>query len=136
TGKASARAPSSLAGLNVLCIDNDARILDGMRLLLEGWGCSVETASGSQDLMHPGAARPDVVLADYHLDGGTGLDAIARLRAAYGKDLPCVLVTADRSSAVRTAAGQLDVPVINKPLKPAVLRSMMARVRALAPAAE
>ncbi|TIU83061.1 MAG: response regulator, partial [Mesorhizobium sp.] len=99
-------------------------------------GCSVETASGSQDLMHPGAARPDVVLADYHLDGGTGLDAIARLRAAYGKDLPCVLVTADRSSAVRTAAGQLDVPVINKPLKPAVLRSMMARVRALAPAAE
>ncbi|RWI14978.1 MAG: response regulator, partial [Mesorhizobium sp.] len=114
--------------LNVLCIDNDARILDGMRLLLEGWGCSVETASGSQDLMHPGAARPDVVLADYHLDGGTGLDAIARLRAAYGQDLPCVLVTADRSSAVRTAAGQLDVPVINKPLKPAVLRSMMARV--------
>ena len=80
--------------------------------------------------------RPDVVLADYHLDGSTGLEAIRRLRAAYGQDLPCVLVTADRSSEVRTAAGQLDIAVVNKPLKPAVLRSMMARISALAPAAE
>jgi CheY-like chemotaxis protein len=131
-----ARASSSLAGLNVLCIDNDARILDGMRLLLEGWGCSVETASGSQDLMRPGAAPPDIVLADYHLDGGTGLEAIAALRAAYGEGLACVLITADRSSEVRAAAGELDIAVVNKPLKPAVLRSMMARVRPLAPAAE
>ncbi|MER9474463.1 PAS-domain containing protein, partial [Mesorhizobium sp. M0520] len=35
--KPPARAAASLAGLHVLCIDNDARILDGMRLLLEGW---------------------------------------------------------------------------------------------------
>ncbi|TPI49107.1 response regulator [Mesorhizobium sp. B2-9-1] len=135
-GKAPARSASTLAGLNVLCIDNDARILDGMRLLLEGWGCRVETASGSGDLLKPGAPKPDLVLADYHLDGGTGLDAVATLRAAYGQDLPCVLVTADRSSEVRAAAGRLDIPVVNKPLKPAVLRSMMARVRPLAPAAE
>ncbi|TIQ61175.1 MAG: response regulator, partial [Mesorhizobium sp.] len=89
--------------LSPASVDNDARILDGMRLLLEGWGCRVETASGSAELVLPGRARPDVVLADYHLDGGTGLDAIARLRAAYGQDLPCVLVTADRSSEVRAA---------------------------------
>ncbi|TPO11293.1 response regulator [Mesorhizobium sp. B1-1-5] len=135
-GKAPTRSASTLAGLNVLCIDNDARILDGMRLLLEGWGCRVETASGSGVLLEPGAPKPDLVLADYHLDGGTGLDAVATLRAAYGQDLPCVLVTADRSSEVRAAAGRLDIPVVNKPLKPAVLRSMMARVRPLAPAAE
>jgi hypothetical protein len=47
-----------------------------------------------------------------------------------------VLVTADRSNEVRTAAGGLEIAVINKPLKPAVLRSMMARVRLLASAAE
>ena len=107
-----------------------------MRLLLEGWGCSVDTASGSGDLLRPGARRPDIVLADYHLDGATGLDAIRTLRVAYGQDLACVLVTADRSNEVRAAASELDVPVINKPLKPAVLRSMMARVRPLASAAE
>ncbi|MBN9222597.1 MAG: hybrid sensor histidine kinase/response regulator [Mesorhizobium sp.] len=130
------RSVASLSGLHVLCIDNDVRILDGMRLLLEGWGCVVETETGSQNPVTPSGRRPDLVVADYHLDGGTGLDAIGKLRAAYGQDLPCILVTADRSSEVRAAAGQLDVPVINKPLKPAVLRSMMARVRPLAPAAE
>jgi len=134
--KAPARAASSLAGLTVLCIDNDARILDGMRLLLEGWGCTVDTASGSGELLRPGARRPDIVLADYHLDGVTGLDAIRTLRATCGQDLACVLVTADRSNEVRAAAGELDVPMINKPLKPAVLRSMMARVRPMVSAAE
>lgn len=131
-----ARATASLSGLRVLCIDNDARILDGMRLLLEGWGCAVDTISGSRDLESTTIRRPDIVLADYHLDGETGLDIIVRLRAIHGDDLAAVLVTADRSREVRAAAGGLEIPVINKPLKPAVLRSMMARVRPLASAAE
>ncbi|BAB52092.1 PAS domain-containing hybrid sensor histidine kinase/response regulator [Mesorhizobium japonicum] len=134
--KAPARAVASLAGLHVLCIDNDARILEGMRLLLEGWGCKVDTVSGSRDLENAALHRPDIVLADYHLDGETGLDIIARLRATHGDDLAAVLVTADRSNEVRAAAAGLDIAVINKPLKPAVLRSMMARVRPLASAAE
>jgi DNA-binding response OmpR family regulator len=29
-----------------------------------------------------GALRPDVIVADYHLDHGTGLDLIVSLRAA------------------------------------------------------
>jgi CheY-like chemotaxis protein len=134
--KAPARAAASLAGLHVLCIDNDARILEGMRLLLEGWGCNVDTVAGSEYLQSAVINRPDIVLADYHLDGETGLDIIAKLRAIHGDDLPAVLVTADRSNEVRAAAGGLEIPVINKPLKPAVLRSMMARVRPLASAAE
>lgn len=134
--RAPSRATASLAGLQVLCIDNDARILDGMRLLLEGWGCSVDTVSGSKDFEAADIRRPDIVLADYHLDGETGLSVIRKLRTVYGEGMPAVLVTADRSNEVRTAAERLDVPVINKPLKPAVLRSMMARVRPLASAAE
>ncbi|MBZ9992569.1 NahK/ErcS family hybrid sensor histidine kinase/response regulator [Mesorhizobium sp. BH1-1-4] len=134
--RAPARAAASLSGLHVLCIDNDIRILEGMRLLLEGWGCNVATVTGSQDLDRAAIDRPDIVLADYHLDRETGLDIIVGLRAIHGDDLPAVLVTADRSNEVRAAAGRLEIPVINKPLKPAALRSMMARVRPLASAAE
>ncbi|MGN6307592.1 MAG: PAS domain-containing hybrid sensor histidine kinase/response regulator [Mesorhizobium sp.] len=129
------RPANSLAGLEVACIDNDARILEGMRLLLEGWGCSVTTLSGSREI-GAGLKRPDIVLADYHLDGETGLDAIAAIRALHGEQVPAVLITADRTGEVRAAAAELDVPVVNKPLKPAVLRTMMARVRPLASAAE
>lgn len=134
--RAPARAAASLSGLHVLCIDNDMRILEGMRLLLEGWGCNVATATGSGDLDKVAVQRPDIVLADYHLDRETGLDVIIKLRATHGDDLPAVLVTADRSNEVRAAAAGLDIPMINKPLKPAVLRSMMARFRPMVRAAE
>ena len=50
-------------------------------------------------------------------------------------DLPAVLITADRSNEVRAAAEQMGVPVINKPLKPAVLRSTMTRMRRMTPEA-
>ncbi|WP_442579193.1 NahK/ErcS family hybrid sensor histidine kinase/response regulator [Mesorhizobium sp. ASY16-5R] len=131
-------ASAALGGLSVLCIDNDARILEGMRLLLEGWGCHVETATGSESILRsswrPG--RIDLILADYHLDGETGLDLIRKLRDRWGERMPAILVTADRSNEVRAAADAIEVPVINKPVKPAALRSLMTRVRRMAPAAE
>lgn len=132
------QAAAALNGLTVVCIDNDARILEGMRLLLEGWGCMVRTYSGTEAFeadQNVGPA-PEIILADYHLDGENGLDVIRTLRGAYGEAIPAVLITADRSNEVRAAADQIDVAVLNKPLKPAVLRSMMNRMRRMAHAAE
>ena len=37
--------PAQLAGMTVLCIDNDPQILDGMEALLGGWGCRVLKAA-------------------------------------------------------------------------------------------
>ncbi len=125
---------STLSGLEILCIDNDPRILEGMRLLLEGWGCEVAAWSGMRAFFEARERRsaPDIVLADYHLDGENGLDAIDRLRQIYGADTPAVLVTADRSTEVRAAAEARGVSVINKPVRPAVLRTLLSRVRPLA----
>jgi CheY-like chemotaxis protein len=107
-----------------------------MRLLFEGWGCKVHTHSGSKSIEDAGRLlTPDIILADYHLDGETGLDLIRKLRARFGETIPAVLVTADRSNEVRAAADRLDVSVINKPLKPAVLRSLMTRLSRMTPAA-
>jgi CheY-like chemotaxis protein len=127
---------AALNGMTVLCIDNDLRILEGMRLLFEGWGCTVTTHPGSKSIEDAGRlVAPDIILADYHLDGETGLDLIGKLRARFGEATPAVLVTADRSNEVREAADLMDVSVINKPLKPAVLRSLMTQLRRMVPAA-
>ncbi|MEX6508364.1 NahK/ErcS family hybrid sensor histidine kinase/response regulator [Jiella sp. M17.18] len=125
-----ARGGLALTDLHVLCIDNEAAIRDGMRVLLEGWGCSVAafaSASEALDVLEQAERAPDVALVDYHLDGGTsGLDAVTALRARLGRDLPAILVTADRSPAVREAAAALGVQVLAKPLKPASLRAAMS----------
>ena len=132
-----AGAPASLAGMRVLCIDNDPRILDGMKQLLEGWGCTVETCRGlAEPRAGPNAVPPDLVIADYHLDGENGLDAVAALRRRHGDELPAVLLTADRSDEVRQQAERLDIPVIGKPVKPAALRAVLARWHGRLSAAE
>ncbi len=133
------RPAFALHGLKVYCVDNDPRILDAMRHLLEGWGCEVFNFAGSAEFAaSPPADRPkpDVILADYHLDGENGLDVITSMRAAFGIETPAVLLTADRSNEVRENAARLEVPVVNKPVKPAVLRAVLSRCRKLATAAE
>jgi CheY-like chemotaxis protein len=128
-----------LLGLRVLALDNEPTILEGMRILLSGWGCDVVVASTLEEALaavRDGRIPPEAIVADYHLDQGNGLDAIAALRLALKADIPAVLVTADRSPAVRSLAGSMAVHLLNKPLKPAALRALLARWRASRMAAE
>ena len=125
-----------LQGLKVLAIDNEPRVLDGMRVLLQKWGCRVATADGLAGALASLAVRPDVIIADYHLDEGDGLAAIAALRERLGYLTPAILATADRSPEVRRAAAAAEVALLNKPLKPAPLRAQLARCLALRAAAE
>ena len=129
--------PFAASGMTIYCIDNDSRILEGMRTLLQGWGCTVVAIGGSADLdrLRPRPPRPDLIFADYHLDGETGFDLIERLRKEFG-DVPAALITADRSDDVRARAERLDVPVLSKPIKPAALRSMLVRWQKAPAAAE
>ena len=80
--------------------------------------------------------RPEVIVADYHLDDGDGLEVIKSLRWKMKVDMPAVLVTADRSPAVRDAAVAMNVHLLNKPVKPAALRALLAQWRASRVAAE
>ncbi len=130
--------PGQLAGAVALCIDNEPTVLDGMETLLRGWGCAVIKAPNLKLALAALAectAMPNGLLIDYHLDEGNGIEAIAALRRHCGGDLPAILITADRSPAVREAARALGIQVLNKPLKPAALRAMLAQWRALRVAA-
>lgn len=127
-------APATpLAGLRVLAIDNEPAILEGMRVLLGGWGCQMITAASLKEAtekLRALPAPPEVIIADYHLDEGTGIEAIAALRWKLGGDLPAVLLTADRTLPVRDEATAKAIHVLNKPLKPAALRALLTRWRA------
>ncbi|HVY59035.1 MAG TPA: PAS domain-containing hybrid sensor histidine kinase/response regulator [Xanthobacteraceae bacterium] len=121
-----------LADMTILCIDNEPKILDGMKALLGGWGCRVFTAGGldaALALLPEMKTGPSGLLVDYHLDEGTGIEAIEALRARLGESLPAILTTADRSPRVREAARERDVQLLYKPLKPAALRALLGQWR-------
>jgi Na+/proline symporter/signal transduction histidine kinase len=132
-------AGEPLAGLRVLAIDNEPRVLDGLRTLLGRWGCVVATAHGLAEareaLVSFGA--PDLIIADYHLDqGDDGIAAIRALRETLGRALPAILATADRSPEARDEAALYDIVILHKPLKPAPLRAQLAHYSAMREAAE
>jgi len=125
---------NQLSGLLVLCVDNDKNILDGMTGLLEKWGCQVQTATdrtGAIGLVRGAGTEsrlPDIALIDYHLDDeDTGLGLIEELRVSGGHALPCVLVTADRSTDLKKQAEAMGVSILNKPVKPAALRAVLSQ---------
>ena len=139
TGSGVRHTPAAqLAGLKLLVIDNEPSILDGMKLLLEGWGCVVATAAGLDEALALVGRKdePDVVIADYHLDHGNGISAISALRERARSPKPAILLTADRTPYVREAAAALDIHLLNKPLKPGALRALLAQWRATRIAAE
>ncbi|MFN0262451.1 NahK/ErcS family hybrid sensor histidine kinase/response regulator [Tepidamorphus sp. 3E244] len=124
------RPRRSMTPLSILCIDNEPKILDGMTALLGGWGCNVLTAVSAENALAQLQSRaqpPDVLIVDYHLDEGTGLDAVGTLRETLKTDIPAILLTADRSPEVREQAQAREAIVLHKPVKPAALRAVLAR---------
>jgi CheY-like chemotaxis protein/anti-sigma regulatory factor (Ser/Thr protein kinase) len=127
-----------IAGLTVLCIDNERSVLDGMRVMLSGWGCKVMTAQNAAeavDRLQPGHTPPDIILADYHLDSGTGLDAVAAVRAAKRSHTPVIVISADHTPEVQREIRKHGHAFLRKPLKAAALRALMHQLTAQRPVA-
>ncbi len=118
-----------LAHTRVLVIDNDPRVVEAMINLLTRWQCDARSAHGLGDielLIEQDEFRPEILLADYHLDfGKLGTEAIDRLRAAFDPSLPAVIITADRTEDIVAAARQKSCEVLHKPIRPAELRALM-----------
>jgi Na+/proline symporter/CheY-like chemotaxis protein len=123
----------------VLCIDNDSAILDGMERLLGGWGSRILTApdlAGALAALEKSGLEPDGLLVDYHLDGANGVAAIAELRRRLNRQVPAIVITADRSLQVRESVRAEGAHLLNKPVKPASLRALIAQWRVQRVAAE
>ena len=117
-----------LAALTVLCVENEPSVLLGMQVLLGGWGCAVLAAQGTGEalnLLRERGVVPDIVLADYHLDEGTGIDTVAAVRAATNAEIPAIIITADHSAALQREVRARGYALLRKPLKAAALRALM-----------
>ncbi|MEH6470174.1 MAG: NahK/ErcS family hybrid sensor histidine kinase/response regulator [Halopseudomonas sp.] len=129
TTSAMGKRASNLAGVKVLCIDNEPNILQGMAALLNGWSCEVYTAGHESeviDTLNNAPFEPDIILADYHLgETHTGIIALKTLEAYWSKPIPSIVITADRTDEVKQDADNYGAQILHKPMKPAALRAMM-----------
>jgi signal transduction histidine kinase len=126
-----ASTPRPLCGVNVVLVDDDAEIRNSMRLLLESWGCCCvggAAAAEVEERLRAQAVTPDALIVDYLLaDAMTGLQVIDRLRAAFGSDLPALVITGTPNALPpRQRADRISVAV--KPVPPGKLRAFLSQV--------
>lgn len=133
------RQIGDMQGVCVLCIDNEAAILEGMEVLLKSWGCEVVSALDANEAaaaLHARGIAPHIVIADYHLNEGSGCEAIAALARSLNREVSGVIVTADRSPEVQDEVRAAGYRLLRKPVKPAALRTAIAQGRVPGLAAE
>jgi Na+/proline symporter/signal transduction histidine kinase len=121
-----------MSGALIVCLENDAAILDGMRTLLTAWDAAVIAVADPEaaiEAIEAAGGRVTGLLVDYHLDRGNGVAAIRDIRRRFGENIPAILITADRSPHVRAAAREENIAVLNKPVKPASLRALLGQWR-------
>jgi CheY-like chemotaxis protein len=124
-------AVGDIRNLKVLCIDNESDVLDAMGALLDGWGCQSIMAAGLDEALarlQEMDAPPSVILADYHLNAGTGVEAVKAISSVLGRELPAVIITADHSPEVQREVRALGLVLLRKPLKAAQLRAILSRI--------
>lgn len=131
--KTAASLSLPIAGLNILCIDNDLDILDGMTALLERWSCKAYCAKSldaALDKIKTDHCQPDVMLVDYNLGRSCdhGLLVLQQLQQQLGANTPGVLITADVSEAVMQEAHDLGFEYLRKPVNPVILRKLLMKL--------
>jgi CheY-like chemotaxis protein len=119
----------------VLCVDDEPKNLVALTALLEKWGCQTQCFDRPDDALNWARKHntaPDLMLLDYQL-GHTfdGLKLAAELRLIWQEEIPAALVTAMDDEQLRQTAKELKIPVLNKPIKPAKLRSFLRSAASL-----
>jgi signal transduction histidine kinase len=121
---------STLKGMNVVVVDDDAEIRESIRLLLESWECrciSGATAAEIERKLRAQRLAPDALIVDYRLtDTMDGLQIIEYLRAAFGGELPALIITGTATLSVlqERAPG---IRVAMKPVPPGKLRAFLSQ---------
>jgi signal transduction histidine kinase/CheY-like chemotaxis protein len=119
-------------GKQVMVIDDDVLVLDGMRGILQSWGCRVQTAaSGTAALasVADGGGQPDLVISDLRLaDGESGIEVIERLRETLGAPVPAFLISGDTAPERLREASAGGYHLLQKPVSPMTLRTTLNRL--------
>lgn len=121
---------SPVAGAKILLIENEPSVSEAMVALLERWGCDIAVATSGDEALERLRAlptAPHIVIADLHLNNDErGTQAIARVRAALGSDVPALIVTADHSTKSEDEVRAAGLEMLRKPVRPAEMRSLLS----------
>jgi DNA-binding response OmpR family regulator len=112
-----AKDSAQKAGKRILLVDDDAEIVESLRLALEGNGYSVLVArDGNQGLALSERENPDLVILDMMMPKRSGFLVLEKMRRTRETPLRVIMITANEGSRHKAYAEMLGVDdYIRKP---------------------
>ncbi len=118
-------ATDYLGGARVLLVDDDQLVRASTAGLLKEWGCEVFAAVTLQDARDRFTGQDfDLLVCDYRLPDGTGLEVIDWLKSSSKRNVPAILVSGDTTQEVLQKVYEYQCQLLHKPVRPAKLRSL------------
>ncbi|MGH1540766.1 MAG: ATP-binding protein [Arenicella sp.] len=115
----------------ILVIDDEEHVLDGIKIVLDQWKQSVQCATtidAAIEVLNEGF-QPEVIISDYRLqDNKTGTDAIHAITPLLNTTAQIIFITGDTSPERIIEARQSGYPLIHKPLQPVMLKMILNRL--------
>lgn len=115
----------------IVVVEDDPAVRRSLQMLLLAQGHKVRAyPSGDALLADADAAQVNCIVADYRLDGMSGIELLERLRG-QGQDCPAILITGHVSEELDAKARAAGYAVIfEKPLRQHALVEAVARLAA------
>lgn len=129
---ATASQADLVAGALVLLVDDDELVRHSMSLTLSDMGCRVVSADSADQAilrLQESEFAPQVILCDYRLQKGTGLEAIRAIRnahcQAFGEEFPlaAIVISGDTSPQEIERVSAAGLPLLHKPVEVQDLRT-------------
>jgi len=127
---AEALSGPDLSGMRVMLIEDDELGRAALKGLLQSWGCCVVEAASAQDALDAFARQqaPNFIVSDFRLSGThNGVQAVQQLRQLSGIEIPACVISGDADAAVKEQIHRAGLLLLQKPVKPAKLRSVLRR---------
>lgn len=119
--------------ITIVVIDDEAIIREGMKHLLQAWGCNVITVSTQVEMLTQLKQLnkiPDGIIADYHLGNNqTGIEAIQALKTEYEREIPAMIMTGDIDSEYVRDVNDSSFQLLQKPVAMAKLRAFIRNIQ-------
>ena len=106
-------------------VDDDELVRKGTGGLLASWGCQVTPAESLAEVKQQSGQRFDMVICDYRLPDGNGLELFDCIGEYIDTKPAFILISGDTSPEILQQVAAHGLHLLHKPVRPAKLRSLM-----------
>jgi CheY-like chemotaxis protein len=130
TGEVPDATLESINGSLIVVIDDDPKICEASKVMLELHGADVIVAESSDSAIQQmvfSSRMPDLILSDYRLGSETGLECVDRIRNEFNEDIPALIITGDTAPDELKLLKSGGMTVLYKPVQAELLLKTISK---------